>query len=241
MPELPEVETLKRQLIQKIIGKKLNNKEIVSIRRRAKILMVDFKNGGSLMFHLKMTGQLIFNGKPSRHTRKVFNFNDGSTLVFNDLRKFGWWKMVKETKSVEENFGPEPLEMNFKIFKSILIKKSKTKIKSLLMDQKAIAGIGNIYSDEILFRAKIKPLRLARSLNNKELETLFKNIKKVLNLAIKKRGSSVEHYFDALGKKGEYVKYHKVYRQKKCKNCKSEIKRIKIGGRSAHFCPICQK
>ncbi len=145
MPELPEVETIRRQLSQKIVGKKLNGQEVVGVRRRAKILIIDFNEGTSLIFHLKLTGQLIFNGKPSRHTRKVFNFDDGSQLIFNDARKFGWWKKVKETRRIEKGFGPEALAINPKVFKVLLRKRPNSKIKPLLMDQKFIAGIGNIY------------------------------------------------------------------------------------------------
>jgi len=117
MPELPEVETIRRQLYKKIIGKRIDSRKIVGLRRRAKILIIDFDDSSSLIFHLKLTGQLIFNGKPSQHTRKVFNFDDGSQLIFNDARKFGWWKEVKETKKIEEEFGPEALEIDFKTFK----------------------------------------------------------------------------------------------------------------------------
>ena len=116
MPELPEVETIKLQLSKKIVGKKLNGKKIVGLRRRAKILIIDFADGSSLLIHLKLTGQLIFNGKPLQYTRKVFNFNDGSCLVFNDARKFGWWKEVKETDTIERQFGPEALEISLGSF-----------------------------------------------------------------------------------------------------------------------------
>lgn len=240
MPELPEVETIRRQLVQKIIGKKLNGQKITGVRRRAKILMIDFADSSSLIFHLKLTGQLIFNGKPSQHTRKVFNFDDGSQLIFNDVRKFGWWKKVKETKKIEEKFGPEALEVDFKTFKTLLEKRPKSKIKSLLMDQRFIAGIGNIYSDEILFASKVRPMRLVKTLTEKEIQKILQNIKKILKAAIKHQGSSVEYYLNACGQKGNYVKYHKVYQQKKCFLCGGQIKRIKIGGRSAHFCPKCQ-
>jgi len=243
MPELPEVETIRRQLSQKIVGKKLNDKKIVGLRRRAKILIIDFNDGSSLVIHLKLTGQLIFNGKPSQYTRKVFNFDDGSQLVFNDARKFGWWKEVKETKTLEKEFGPEALVVDLKTFKALLTKKPNSKIKPLLMDQKFIAGIGNIYSDEILFAAKIHPLRLVKTLTEKEIGQIFQNIKKILKKAIKHQGSSVEYYLDACGQKGDYVKYHKVYRRagEKCSRCGTIIKRIKLAGRSAHFCPDCQR
>ncbi|MBA7599005.1 Formamidopyrimidine-DNA glycosylase [subsurface metagenome] len=241
MPELPEVETIRRQLAQKIIGKKLNGKKIVKVRRRAKLLIIDFSDDSSLLFHLKLTGQLIFNGKPLKYTRKVFKFSDGSQLIFNDVRKFGWWKKVKDTKKIEKQFGPESLEINLKTFKTLLRKRPKAKIKPLLMDQKFIAGIGNIYSDEILFAAKVGPLRLVKTLTDREVQSIFQNIKKILKTAIKHQGSSVKYYLDAYGQKGDYVKYHKVYHRDKCSVCHTDIKKVKIGGRSAHFCPKCQK
>ncbi len=241
MPELPEVETIRRQLSQKIVGKRLAGQKIVRLRRRAKILIIDFEDGTSLIFHLKLTGQLIFNGKPSRYTRKVFNFDDGSQLIFNDLRKFGWWRKVKETETMEKEFGPEALDLDFETFKSLIIKRSKAKIKPLLMDQTVIAGIGNIYSDEILFAAKVTPLRLVKTLSDREIKGIFQNIKKILMAAIKYKGSSVEYYLDACGQKGDYAKYHKVYHQKKCSLCGTKIKKIKISGRSAHYCPNCQR
>lgn len=243
MPELPEVETIRRQLSRKIIGKELNNKKITGLRRRAKILIIDFADGSSLVIHLKLTGQLIFNGKPLRYTRKVFNFNDGSRLVFNDARKFGWWKEVKETEKIEKEFGPEALEISFNAFKELLKKRPNAKIKPLLMDQKFIAGIGNIYSDEILFASKVHPLRLVKTLTEKEIKKIYQNIKKILKKAIKCQGSSVEYYLDACGKEGNYVKYHRVYQKEgeKCNRCGTIIKRAKLAGRSAHYCPKCQK
>ncbi len=243
MPELPEVETIRRQLDKKIIGKKLEGQKIIGVRRRAKILIIDFADNSSLVLHLKLTGQLIFNGKPSAYTRHIFKFADGSQLVFNDARKFGWWKKTKDVEKIEKEFGPEPLEMNFKTFKGLLKRRPNARIKPLLMNQKIIAGIGNIYSDEILYASKIHPLRKIKTLNNKEIAQIFQNIRKILYLAIKYQGSSVEYYLDACGREGSFNKYHKVYQKEgeKCRRCGVIIKRIKISGRSAHFCPRCQK
>lgn len=243
MPELPEVETIRRQLHKKIVGKTLDGKKIVDVRRRAKILIIDFSDGSSLIFHLKLTGQLIFNGEPSKHTRHVFKFSDGSQLIFNDIRKFGWWKYVKSSKNIEKTFGPEALEVGFKDFKDILEKRPNAKIKPLLMDQKFIAGIGNIYSDEILFAAKVQPLRRVKTLTLKEIKAIWLNIGKILEAAIKKRGTSTSDYLDALGEKGNYLKYHKAYRKEgqKCPRCGNKIIRLKMGGRSAHYCPKCQR
>lgn len=243
MPELPEVETIKSQLQKLIVGKKLSGKKIVGLRRRAKVLIIDFADGSSLLFHLKMTGQLIFNGVPSRHTRHIFKFNDGSSLVFNDIRKFGWFKKVKDSRVIEKSFGPEALKISLKELKVVLQKRLKTRIKPLLMDQKLIAGIGNIYSDEILFAAKVHPLRRAQTLKEKEIVLLWQNIQKILKAAVKYRGTSDRDYLDAFGQKGEYLSHLKVYGKEgeRCSRCPGIIKRQKIGGRSAHFCSKCQK
>lgn len=239
---MPEVETIRTQLAKKIVGEKLDGKKITGLRRRAKILIIDFNDGSSLVFHLKLTGQLIFNAEPSSYTRKVFYFDSGNRLVFNDTRKFGWWKKVKETKTLESAFGPEALLVSLRDFKKRLLLRSGAKIKPLLMDQKFIAGIGNIYADEILFASRVNPLRQVKTLSEKEIKAVFQNIKLILKKAIKYHGSSVEYYLDAFGKKGDYVKFHKVYKRKgkKCFRCGSIIQRLKIGGRSAHFCPKCQ-
>ena len=245
MPELPEVETIRRQLVQKLIGKKLNGKKIVGVKRRAKILIIEFADKTALIFHLKLTGQLIFNGTPGEYTRRIFNFNDGNRLVFNDARKFGWSKMVKEQglKDIEKKLGPEPFDIAEEQFVLMLAKRPQTKIKPLLMDQKFIAGIGNIYADEILFASGIHPLRQVKTLDKKEIHLLFANIKKILKAAVQSGGSSVRSYLDALGQKGGFAKYHKVYQKtgQKCAKCGSIIQRIRLGGRSAHFCPKCQK
>ncbi len=245
MPELPEVETIRYQLARKIIGKKLQGKSIVNVRRRAKILIIDFKDSSSLVFHLKLTGQLIFNGQPSRYTRKVFHFDDGTRLIFNNMRKFGWWKRVKNTTEIEKKFGPEPLSRDFtlKKFKEMLGRRTRAKIKPLLMDQQFIAGIGNIYSDEILFASGMRPRRQVKTLTREEIKRIFQKIKKILKEAVKYQGSSIQYYVDAKGQKGEYVKYHQVYGHggEPCKKCGTIIKREKISGRSAHFCPTCQK
>jgi len=240
MPELPEVETIRKQLSRNLVGKTLNKHKVKGIRRRGKILIIDFEENYSLIFHLKLTGQLLFNTKPSKHTRKVFNFDDGTLLVFNDLRKFGWWRKVKNTKDIENSLGPEPFSLNLQTFEKILLKRPKSRIKPLLLDQKFIAGIGNIYADEILFASKIQPTRKAVSLSKREIKVIFQNIKKILRKAVELGGSSVKDYVNAEGKQGNYQKYHKVYQKKQCSSCKGNIKREKIAGRTTHFCPICQ-
>lgn len=243
MPELPEVETIRQQLAKSIIGKKLQGKEIVRVRRRGKILIIGFRDGQAVIIHPKMTGQLIFEGSVSKHTRHIFRFEGGTKLIFNDIRKFGWWKKVENTKKIEKELGVEPLKINKKTFKNILSRRQNARIKPLLMDQKFIAGIGNIYSDEILYAAKIHPLRKVMTLSSKEIERVLRNTKKILKSAISHQGSSIRNFRDAFGRKGNFARFHKVYQKEgqKCTRCGNRIKRLKLGGRSAHYCPKCQK
>lgn len=278
MPELPEVETISRQLNKLIVGKKIKTVEVLlskivkvpltdfkkavigatvkKVSRRAKILIFELNNGWSLLIHLKLTGQLIYRSLvisdqlsvKDKYTHVVFEFIDGNRLLFNDLRQFGYIKLVKIDELndffAREKIGPEVLSKNFTLdkFKIILVKKPKAKIKQFLMDQKNLAGIGNIYSDEILFFAGTHPLRKVETLKFKEVTRIFKSIKTILPQAIKYRGTSVENYLDVYGRRGRFLKKLKVYGKEgqKCVKCKKEIVRVKIGGRSAHFCPRCQ-
>jgi formamidopyrimidine-DNA glycosylase len=271
MPELPEVETIKRELDKTIIGKKiadvivnnakvirgmekrkfikeLKNVKIKNIIRKGKLLIFELSSGKSLTIHLKMTGQLVYSrlgGAGQGGAAKVsFKFYNGKILDFNDTRLFGELKIVdnwQDLKFIKE-LGPEPFNMDSKKFRQILAKR-KTKIKILLMDQKIISGIGNLYANEALFRAKIDPRRQANSLPNKEKDLLFKETKNTLSEAIKYKGSSVDSYVQVSGKPGNYVQYHKVYDREgeKCLRCKGIIKRIALSGRGTYFCPKCQK
>lgn len=277
MPELPEVETIRTQLEKNITGKKIARVEIFlpkilklpagqfkkavlgakiqKIKRRAKILVIELDNGRSILIHLKMTGQLILHKKSKikdrtdKHTHVIFRFSDGGQLFFNDLRQFGYIKMIKTGEINDffavEKFGPEPLDKKFGIkeFGAILAKRPKMKIKQFLMDPKNIAGIGNIYSDEILFFARVNPLRPVGSLSEAEIKNIFSGIKKILPQAVKFRGTSAENYLDAFGQEGQFLKRLKVYgrEDENCPGCQGKIKRIKLGGRSAHFCPACQR
>lgn len=266
MPELPEVETIKRELEKAVLGKKItevivNNPRVIrqpstdkfknelsgaiikSILRRAKLLVLELSNGKSLAIHLKMTGQLVYpgNGKASRVS---FHFSDGKSLDFNDRRLFGELRLVDDWRSLSfiQGLGPEPFDLDAVKFKEMLSSK-KTKIKPLLMDQNFISGIGNLYVAESLFRARIHPQRSASSLSDKEKGTLFKEIKDTLSEAIKYKGSSVDQYVQLSGERGDYVKYHKVYdrKGKPCLVCKTPVKRMSLGGRGTYFCPKCQK
>ena len=231
---------------------------IQNINRRAKLIIINLSSGYSLLIHLKLTGQLIFQdnnkkksvNKPDKYTRLVYNFSDSSQLFHNDLRKFGYVKVVptKELENFlkkEENYGPEPLSKNFtlKLFKKLLSLRPNSKIKPLLMNQSVIAGIGNLYSDEILFESGVRPDRLVKDLKTNEVKKIFQNIKKILKKAIQCKGSSVNNYLDVKGQKGGYNNFIKVYRRegKLCYKCGTEIIQKRINGRSAHFCPHCQK
>lgn len=279
MPELPEVETIKRQLFGKIVGKKIKSVEVLTprlikaplgnfkkavldstiknVQRRAKLLIIDLSSGYSLLIHLKMTGQLIYQlprhpelvSGSHKHAHIVYTFSDGSKLFHNDLRKFGFVKLLKTEETPryleKEKYGPEPLEKKFTVgvFKNLLSTRLRQKIKSALMDQSFVAGIGNLYADEICFYAKVAPARIISDLKDAEIKKLFQGIKKILLQAIARHGSSVDKYVDAEGKQGEFAPFLKVYGREgeKCSRCGGTIKRIKLGGRGTHFCPKCQR
>ncbi|MBU1102039.1 DNA-formamidopyrimidine glycosylase [Patescibacteria group bacterium] len=289
MPELPEVETIKRQLNLLATSKKIKEIEVLlpkiikaplaefkkavqgaKIRefdRRAKIIIIGLDNDWSLLVHLKMSGQLIYqnqklnipgiakrsgagkNQKLRKYTHIIFHFSDGSHLLFNDMRQFGYIKLVKthglEEFLAKEKFGPEPFDKDFTLAKFVvrLDRRPNARIKQFLMDQKNIAGIGNIYSDEILFASRVHPLRKIKDLKPTEVKNIYQNIKKILAQAIKLKGTSADLYLDAFGHEGDFLRCLKVYgrEDEKCVKCKGRVKRIKIGGRSAHFCPECQR
>lgn len=283
MPELPEVETIKKQLEKSIAGKTIKSVEIKnavvllqstppkkpflrtelndfkkrilntrinSITRRAKLIIIKLSNGYDLLIHLGMSGHLLYIGKPinnsNKHNHIIYTFTDKSQLIHNDSRRIGYAEIIQKEKNyVDKKYGPEPLSKNFTLtlFSKILNKKPRAKIKQFLMDQKNIAGIGNLYADEILFFAGVLPTRKNFSLNNKEIKKIYGGITKILNKAIKFRGSSVENYVDANGKAGEYHLQLKVYGRGKlpCLKCKTLISKIKLGGRGTHFCSKCQK
>jgi formamidopyrimidine-DNA glycosylase len=266
MPELPEVETIKRDLEKIIIGKKItevcvHNPAVIrepsvdkfkkgltgvsfkKVLRKAKVLILELSNGKSLVIHLKMTGQLVYPGG-GKKARVSFHLSDGKILDFNDQRLFAELRLLDDWSSLKfiRGLGPEPFDLTPDKFKEMLAPK-KTKIKPLLMDQTFVSGIGNLYAAEILFRAKIHPERPAQSLSDKEKELLFKEIREVLIEAIHHGGSSVDDYVRLSGKQGGYASYHRVYgrENKPCLVCKTPIERISLGGRGTYFCPKCQK
>jgi formamidopyrimidine-DNA glycosylase len=250
-------------------AKTLKGQKITDITRRAKLIIIDLAGKYAVLVHLKMTGQLIYRSKqeldtpirllnienyqpvrlPAKSTHVIFEFTDGSKLFYNDFRQFGYLKLVtdKELPEVKElqGFGPEPLEKDFtfEVFEKILERKPKAKLKPFLMDSNMIAGIGNIYADEIAFFAKVSPSRTLKSLKPEERKPLFKGIKKILQDAVDHYGSSVGDFVRPSGDWGTYGKKHKVYGRagKPCFACGTAIKSLKFNGRTGSFCPKCQK
>ena len=272
MPELPEVETIARTLGLQIRGRVVAGIELIhrpllrkggrkglgalcgrcilGVRRRGKMLLIECEGGRTLVFHLKMTGQFLLaaSGAPrERHTRLVMRFEDGANeLRFRDVRKFGFLLCLDgdPERSCGELacLGPEPLEVGLPEFTAIL-KPRKGRIKSLLLDQTKIAGIGNIYADEMLFDARIHPETPAASISKPAVARLHDAMRRILAQAIEANGSTLQDYRDAEGNAGSFQFQHKVYGREgePCAACGSPVRMKRIGGRSSHFCPRCQR
>ena len=272
MPELPEVETIVQSLSSKLksleissiriiyppvlrnadlaIINDLKGRKVVGVRRRGKMLLIDFERDLSLLIHLKMTGQLLFYPREEpldKHTHFILSFKDeNNELRFRDVRKFGFISYIRNLNvycaDELKNLGPEPLEIDFPLFKK-LFQGRKARLKGLLLNQNFIAGIGNIYADEILFQSKLHPLTPASHLGHDDLKRLLKAMREVLKKAIIHKGSSIRTFTNAEGKRGKFQDYHQVYGRESlsCFICGEKIKRLRLGGRSSFFCPRCQK
>ena len=269
MPELPEVETIRRDLTRDVKGKSIRDIEILNPKvikepspvefkkrlkgatfkdflRRGKLLAMKLSSGDYLVAHLRMSGQFIYSAKKEEKARVILYLSDGNYLNFNDQRLFAELRLVCNWQNLKfvQQLGPEPLEKEFTAqrFKQILTGK-KTKIKPLLMEQSFIAGIGNLYAQEALFSAGILPARAANKLRKPEIEKLYAAIQKVLREGIQHRGSSIDNYVNGRGNPGAYHLCLKVYGRegKLCVKCKTKIKKINLGGRGTCFCPKCQK
>src|SRR3989344_5638491 len=250
----------------KLFRKLLLGQKILSVKRRAKMLMIEVTGPLTILVHLKMTGQLIFAKKgerkiikilnlpnarrevlPHKHTHVIFRFSNGSRLYYNDMRQFGYLRLVtdKELPAVRElvEYGPEHGDLTLNYLLAKAKSRPKLAIKLFLMDPRIVAGIGHIYSDEILYWAKIRPARKLRSLSRGNMAAIFRAIPKVLRAALQAQGSSVGDFFKVDGTEGRYGRVHMVYGRygERCRKCGSVILSVKLGGRTGSYCPLCQK
>lgn len=287
VPELPEVETVRRGLHELIIGRQLSAVEhdtpksfpnaamdvkkflvgatVSDVRRRAKVLLIDLSTAYTLVVHLKMTGQLVFRAEsvafgaghpsdslvgklPDRSTRVTFTFADGSHLYFNDQRKFGWVRLLPtiEVPNIDfmQKVGPEPLDAEFTAdeFTARFARRARSPIKSALLDQTVVAGVGNIYADESLWGARLHPLTPVKDVTREQFKSLYKELRYVMELAIEKGGSTDRNYVNAEGKKGSYIDFARVFRREglPCPRCATTIIKTRAAGRGTHTCPTCQ-
>ncbi len=281
MPELPEVETIKRGLNKFILNKKIiqvevlceksfigkitdvKSHKVIGLRRRGKALLIDLSNSFTMMIHLRMTGQLIWRGQenfaaghpsenfvaklPNKQTRVVFTFDEG-VLYFNDQRKFGFVKVLP-TSDVEKdtfiaNLAKEPWEMTVDELVQKFQRHKNSPVKAVLLDQKVIAGLGNIYADEALFYAKVHPTKKAGELSKKQVALILEGAKTVMDASIDSGGSTMATYVRADGTRGDYLeKFAQVFRREglPCPRCGATIIKTRVAGRGTHICPECQK
>ena len=289
MPELPEVEVVKKSLINKMenlivkaikikdgrLRYKINRqkiKNIVGLRfkkisRRSKYLLFFFNKNIVMLVHFGMTGKFFFinnkktkyktsfyydlnENKDKKYDRLIFDLSNNQKLIYNDVRKFGFIKIFKRENlnkiSHIKDLGPEPLSIkfNFSYFKKNILKRDRT-IKDILMDQKFVSGLGNIYVNEILFYSGIRPIKKVNNLSNIEIKKIVRFTKKVISKAIILGGSSIKNFSSSSGKRGSFQQYFNVYGKKgeKCSNkkCKNNIIKIILANRASFYCPKCQK
>jgi formamidopyrimidine-DNA glycosylase len=262
MPELPEVETVVRSLSgvlpgarilaaefgsrfvtpgnRKALARRLASQTIHAIRRHGKFIVLDL-DSGVLVVHLGMTGKLLFDAPRGRHAYGVFHLDRGQ-LIYDDPRQFGRIEWAPALPARVARLGPDPLEVGFAEFWREL-KRRRSAMKPLLLNQRFLRGVGNIYADEALHRARIHPKALSARISRKRALRLYESITEILRLAIEHRGSSISDYVDAEGTRGWFQVLHRVYGKEgePCPECGSPIRRIVIAQRSAHFCPRCQR
>jgi formamidopyrimidine-DNA glycosylase len=269
MPELPEVETIKNELLPYVVGRSVSGvtlfwegmlqkttpaefhsricgQRITGISRRGKYLIFSLDSGDLLIIHLRMTGALLIgkdSSEPPEFTRAIIHLDDSSSIFFRDPRKFGKMRLVRGDDAVFGRMGPEPLEPDFtpRVLAGLLAKR-KAPLKAVLIDQNVIAGIGNMYADEALFSAGIHPLRAANSLSRGESRRLHRAIQQVLRTAIGNKGASIRSYFRPGGELGSaHVQFRVAHRGgKPCPVCSTPIERIVVRGRGSYLCPGCQ-
>lgn len=270
MPELPEVEIIRQGLKKYVVGHAISSVTVldekffsgdtseivgamvVRIQRKGKGLIIDLDNNLSLIAHVKMTGQFVYrSGKyedlPHKHTRVIFTLSGNSALYYNDVRRFGWIRVVKTSKVEDVPFfkslGKDPLsELSLGLFQDLL-QSSSMPIKIFLMDQKRIAGIGNIYASEALFLAGVDPRRKTTSLRREEARKVYESIREILKKSIALGGASEVNFRNVEGNKGQYQNHAMVYARmgEKCYVCQAIIRKIRQSGRSTFYCTVCQR
>ncbi|MFP3975481.1 MAG: bifunctional DNA-formamidopyrimidine glycosylase/DNA-(apurinic or apyrimidinic site) lyase [Dehalococcoidia bacterium] len=268
MPELPDVETIKNELSPHVIGhqfieveifqeraiqelsaqefsRRLIGQRIEDIGRRGKYMLFRLSGKETLIIHLRMTGVLLLEPSPQpyEHTTAIFRLDGGVNIHFIDQRKLGWLWLVEDENTVIGKLGPEPLESSFTAGTlHNIVKKRNIPIKAVLLDQHAIAGVGNMYADEALFYARIHPLRRANTLSDEEIELLHEGIVEVLKRGIRNQGATVDTYRLPNGQRGRaQTEFNVAHRRgESCYVCGSAIDWVKITGRGSCFCPVCQ-
>jgi formamidopyrimidine-DNA glycosylase len=269
MPELPEVETVRRSLLP-IVGRRVERVEVAErrlrrpissdfpsrlagqviqhIERRGKYLLFHLSSGEALLVHLGMSGALLLQRTPAarrEHDHVCVYLSDDLQLTYNDPRRFGLLRVGRAEQFVElGNVGPDPLSGAFAASDLAALARGRKKpVKNLLMDQRALGGIGNIYANEILFRARIRPGRSARRLTHGELQRLFRATQAVLRSAVQLGGSSISDYRDGAGRPGYFQLRLRVYDRtgEPCRRCHTPIRRVVHAGRSSFYCPTCQR
>ena len=271
MPELPEVETVRRSLEQLVLRKKITKVEIfkpsilalgsetdfgnlaglelTEIKRRGKYLLFQLNTNLLWVVHLRMTGKLLYHRQAEplqKHDHARLFFADGSELIYNDTRAFGRFWLTADTAQVSglNSLGLEPLDAEFscEYWQDKIKRRPRTQVKAALLDQTMVAGLGNIYADEVLFQAGVHPERLLGSLTEAENQLLTQAMREILQASIAQRGTTFRDYVDGNNEKGGYQEFLRVFQKldQPCPRCGEHIQRIKVAGRSSYFCPACQ-
>jgi formamidopyrimidine-DNA glycosylase len=262
VPELPEVETVVRSLAPKLTGrrivdakfsshhvvrqsfatlrKRVRNQLVKSVERHGKFIVLTLDEG-VLVIHLGMTGKLLLNSEPGPYARAVFELDRG-LLVYDDIRHFGRIEWSQRLPERAASLGPDALSVSLEDFRKLL-KTRKSAIKPLLLNQRFMRGMGNIYTDEALFEARIHPKAIAASLSKERVARLHSAMVDILTTAIRLKGSSISDYVDADGQRGSFQQQHQVYGRAgdPCPTCETPIRRIVVGQRGTHYCPKCQR
>ena len=275
MPELPEVETVRARLEPKLVGRlferveifdprltrpdepvgvaaELEGERVAALDRRGKYLIVRFESGRVLLIHLRITGQLLHaNGGPPPaedvHRRAVVRLDDGSDVVYRDVRRFGTWQLLDEDDLLPylaQRIGREPLVRSFTSKRlAEALEGRRAPLKSALLDQRRLAGVGNIYADEALWRARLHPLRPAGELSAEEIAALHRGIRAALRAGIARQGATLSNYRTPDGSPGRMQEEFRVYGREAepCERCGTPIEKIRAGGRGTWYCPSCQR